>query len=237
MSFNFTATVGNLVILQVISDGTGAQPTVSSINGIAALDGTASSLTQLTPAAEANVGNPAAAKQVLWAGRATSSAGAADVTVNASGDDCYAGWYEFTNVNTGTTIASILENGSAGSMPHGEGTGTTVSDVGVTTLGADRLACNFIAINDDNAIVAFTGETGGDWAIPLDGQAGSATGTDAQIGIQTAAMASAGTINGGTYTMASDAWGIIGFALIGTTAPVAYPFPPSRQLPTSLYLR
>ena len=141
---------------------------------------------------------------------------------NIGGNDIYVRVYEFTNVSTGTTLATVIENSTAGNATNGVDTSATASDTAVTTLGPDRLALNFVAVNDDNAISAFTGETGGDWTLAVAPYAES-TGTDGAIGLQAATMATADTINGGTGSIVdSDAWGVVGFALIGTTPSVTY---------------
>lgn len=132
------------------------------------------------------------------------------------GDDVYYRFYEFQDVSAGTTLATVIENGTAGTTAAERATSTTCNDVGVTTLGADRLACNFGALSDDAmGIAVFAGMTGGTWG---DFQSfETATGTDATIFAEFATMASAGTIDGGSDTITSIGWAVIGFALIGTT--------------------
>jgi hypothetical protein len=74
------------------------------------------------------------------------------------------------------------------------------------------MALNCIGVDDDNTIPSFTGESGGDWTVAAEFL--TATGTDACLNLQTAAMASTGTIDGGTATMAAaDNWVNHGFAL------------------------
>jgi hypothetical protein len=64
--------------------------------------------------------------------------------------------------------------------------------------------------------------SGGTWVEAV-AEYATATGTDGCIQLQTADMASAGTINGGTYTMlASDGWGVIGFAIRPAVTTPAY---------------
>ena len=224
-------TVGNFIVLQFLSDGTASAPGVtdtnSTINNVA---GTSNSMTQISPGggSPSAVGSPTAAEQAIFLGRAAATT--VNVDVFTLGADMYVQLHEFTNVSTGTTIATVIENGVAsGSSATGAGTGTTVSDTGVTTLGADRLALNLIAINDDlTGIASFTGETGGNWAQVATFE--SSTGTDGTVALQTAAMASAGTIDGGSATITSDAWGVVGFALIGTTPSTQPPHEPLRAL-------
>lgn len=207
-----------IVIVQVTQDGTAADAAISSVHAnIANLAGTASAMTSI---GTFPIGNPAAAKQLLWIGRTTATvpitASVCSLT-SSGGDDLYVEIVTFQNVSTGTTLATVIENGSAGSTASESGTGTTVNDVGVTTLGVDRLACNFVGINDDaTGIAAFAGASGGTWS--LRSQFESSTGTDGTVVLMDAAMASAGTINGGSDAITSDGWGVVGFALIGTTA-------------------
>lgn len=209
-------TVGNVVILHILQDGTGANITMSSGTNVEDLAGTDDTWTSI---GTFNVGSAAVAKHHLWIGRVFTSAAALVFTGgNSAGDDVYGRIYEFTNCNTGTALSDVIENGSAGSTASAAQTSATIADVGVTTLGPDRLALNFVAGNDDNALDAFTGMSGGTWAEAVAEYADSG-GTDGVIGLQTAAMASAGTIDGGTdgWADGTDGWGVVGFALIGTT--------------------
>lgn len=216
--------IGKLFMLQVLQDGTTGTPSVAT--GAAGryedLAGTDDALTSL---GAFDVGSAVAARQHVWLGRSLSSTSVINVSVTTPGDDLYCRIFFFLNTSTGTTLSTVIENGSAGSSANGAGTSTTVADTGVTTLDVDRLAVNLIGINDDlTGIASFTGETGGNWTQDISFE--SSTGTDGTIALQTATMASAGTINGGTATITSDAWGVIGFALIGTTAaapPLARP--------------
>lgn len=201
-------TVGNLIIVQVNVDAAtvdGTQ-TLGTCSGVESLGGTADTMDQ---SAEFQIGVNAS-RHILWFGRATGTT----VTFNATtaGQDVYVRVYEFSNADPNAlTIADLVENGTAGTINNETGNGVTVPDCGVTTLGTERLAVNFIGINDDNAVLEFTGETGGNWS--LGGSFTAAAGTDAAIGMNYAEMASAGTINGGTYTQVTDPWGVIGFAI------------------------
>jgi hypothetical protein len=212
-------TVGNFIVLQVCQDGAGAAATVADTNStIEHIDGTDNTMFL---SAQGNTGG-GVAQQAVWLGRALATTVNVDLSV-PSDNDLYVQLHEFSNVSTGTTEATVIENGTAGNANNASGTTAAVSDTAVVTLGVDRLALNFIAVDDDNqaSFSSFTGETGGDWV--LRASFGSATGTDGAVGLQTAAMAAAGTIDGGSFTMAAaDNWGVIGTALIGTT--VVTPF-------------
>ena len=132
------------------------------------------------------IGGSGEARQFLIIGRTTGAGSAPGLSgTNSTSEDLYIRSYEFTNVSTGTTLATVIENGTAGSTTNDAATDGTIRDSAVTTLGPDRLALNFIGINDDNAIAAMTGMTGGTWAEAVAEYAES-SGTDASIGLQTA---------------------------------------------------
>lgn len=225
-------TAGRVLIIHCLQDGaTGSA--VTQTTGVTSLSGTPDVATVI---GTFSVGASAALHH-LWIGRVPSSGSLTIGGTNSSTEDLYIRAYEFANVNSGTTLADVLENGSAGSVASGSGDVAQIDDVGVTTLGVDRLALNFVAVNDDNALDAFTGMTGGTWVEPTAEHA-DATGTDGAIGICTAGMATAGTINGGTDTMAlADAWGVVGFALIGTTVAAGQPGWVSRKSARALARR
>jgi len=158
-------------------------------------------------------GNPVVILGQLWFGRATGTTPSITVTVNAAGDDCYCQLHEFSGVHTGSSLSDVWENDALtiGQLGLAD-TSTTVSDVGVETNGSDRLALNAVFISDDaTGIASFAGETGGDWVMVASYAA--ATGTDGTVALMAATIASAGTINGGSDTITSDSWGVIGFAL------------------------
>ena len=219
-----SATVGNVVIFQILQDGTSAASSIAlaaaTSSGIEDLAGTDDATTVI---GNFDVGSPVAARQHIWIGRAI------DTTVvfgasNSAADDVYFRTYEFAGVNAGTTLSDVIENGSAGATSNTAGTSATIADSGVTTLGAERLALNFVAGNDDNALDAFTGMSGGTWAEAV-AEFATATGTDGVIGLQTATLASAGTIDGGTdgWADAADSWGVVGFALKPSAPAVVIP--------------
>lgn len=212
---------GDLVIVQLLQDGsTGGAVVQTTATNISALDGTASAYTAI---GSFNVGSPTVAIQHLFIGRWSSGSSTIGGT-NSTSEDLYIRSYLFRDGSTGTTLATVIENVTAGSTVNGVGTSGTIADASVTTLGPDRLALNFVAINDDNAVAAFTGMTGGTWAEAV-AEYADATGTDGCVQLQTASMASAATIDGGTTSNpdATDGWGVVGFALIGTTVAAIQP--------------
>jgi hypothetical protein len=214
-------TIGNVVVFHCFVDGVGgATITLASHSGVEALDGTDNALTKATTVADVGSGTEF---HEVYIGRAIGST-VSVVMSQAGGVDLYARWHEFSSVGLGTTLAAVIENGTAGAVVEGTGAVSPISDTGVTTLGPDRLALNLIAVNNDNQASfdteAFTGQSGGTWV--SGGSYGSATGTDGAIGLQYANMAAAGTINGGSLTMADANWGVVGFALIGTTVATTF---------------
>lgn len=233
-----SCTAGNIIFVHVLIDGTDTV-TLSSITNISNLAGSAGALDNI----ETNdfiIGNPGAAEAMIQVGRATAN-GTCSVGIASGGVDLYGIIWECTGASTGTTQPTVMENGSVvfdGSFPTDaittRATSGTLGDHDVVTNGPDRLALNFISVNDDNQAFfdteAFTGQSGGTWVCR--GGFGSSTGTDGSVGLQSAAMASAGTIGGGSLAMDSDAWGVVGLALIGTTADVSlFPNPTIFQDP------
>jgi len=113
--------------------------------------------------------------------------------------------YAFRNV----ALSSFSEAGSFGS-----GTGQTISARPVTTSGNARLGVSFVFVNYNNAVGSFTGETGGDWVEAVNEYTTTA-GSRGCIQLQSATMATSGTITGGSYTMsAANPWGVRAFALV-----------------------
>ena len=189
---SISATAGNIVVLQVLTDAATTGLALSTFTNIVDLNGVASGMTDmlgnritsLDEAASFGVGAADAAFQHLVFGRAVATSTCTVAVSSGGGEDLYARFYQFTNVNTGSTISAIAENGGA-THANGKGTSTSVLDTGVTTNGVDRLACNFVAIDDDGTgLAAFVGETGGDWglATPI---FESSTGTDGTIALMT----------------------------------------------------
>lgn len=90
------------------------------------------------------------------------------------------------------------------------GSGTTPSLPAVTTTEANELAVGLIWAAVSTTINSSSGESGGDWIEA----ASEDTGTNRLLQCQTANMASAGTITGGSSTLGSSgAWRSFSFAL------------------------
>lgn len=174
------------MILHVFQDGSGADATVTAggQTRVTALDGTASSWTLI---GSFPVGGSSEAKQLLWVGRAV---GGTIIVAggNAAGDDVYWRIYEFTDDNTGTTVAQLIENVTAGATVNSTGTSAAIADASVSVTGENRLCLNFVGVNDDNAVSDFAGQIGGTWVEAV-AEYADATGTDACIQLQRAAVA------------------------------------------------
>lgn len=116
--------------------------------------------------------------------------------------------YRVSGSLSDATLANNFEGAAFGS-----GSDASIEAQSVTTAGAERLVLSLQSIADDNALDAFTGETGGDWTEPT-AEFTTMTGNDGAIGVQTVTLASAGTISGGVATMAAaDGWVVRAFAI------------------------
>ena len=208
---------GSVIIVQIIQDGTTAGA-ISAVVGTKIYDLAGTNGVWTAVAVQTPVGSGTAALQHIYIGRWDGTTGSPIISgANSTSEDLYIRAYRFQDVSTGTTLATVIENATAGATVNSVGTSNTASDTGVQTLGSDRLALNFVAVNDDNAIAQFSGMSGGTWTEIA--EYAESSGTDGAIQLQYCSMASAGTIDGGTASITdSDAWGVIGFALIGTTA-------------------
>lgn len=213
---SIASAVGNTIVLHVVQDGAGVlEVTLTSGTNIEDLAGTDDAWTKV-----GSWGEGVAVSEHIWIGRAINTSAAPTATGGNSGtDDLYFRMYEFSNVATGTTLGSVVENAAAAlDFCTQGGTSATAEDQEVQTTAADRLALNFLGINDDNPFAGFTGQTGGTWVTKA--SYASATGTDGALYLVSADMAAAGTINGGTGSITdSDSWRIVGWALIGATTP------------------
>lgn len=116
----------------------------------------------------------------------------------------------------GTATSSFTQSGGLDN-----GNSATLTIPSVTTTRADSLAVAFPAIADDNTMTDSSGETGGDYTKAAADYLTTA-GLDGAFGIQTATMASPGTISGGSITAgASDPWLVRAFALMPPAAPIS----------------
>lgn len=109
--------------------------------------------------------------------------------------------------NNTTSVAAAVE-----SINTGQATSNTYAAANVTSTVDLALAVQFVAVADDNATGSFTGESGGDYT--EDATYVYSGGTGGAHSVQTAELATAGSITGGTFVMAaSDPWGVIGLII------------------------
>lgn len=88
------------------------------------------------------------------------------------------------------------------------GTSTSPAFASLTTTEANELAVGFVFAEVSSGVAESTGETGGNWVEKAEDVTGLRT-----IELQTANMASAATISGGSSTISSAAWTTFNFAL------------------------
>ncbi len=206
-----TCTAGNLLLMHMVVRG--ATQDWSDGNGvnIQKQDGTTSSYSQVA----ANAGVGTASRHNLFIGRVTANGTCSfDVIVGASGEDIFARMYEFSGVLTGgNTGTGTVENGPSDLYFNASDVAvTSIPDRAVQTLGADRLALQFVGISTNQNIPVFTGMTGGTWAEAAEFDSG--TGALASLQLQTADMPSTATIDGGACTVTTTDYGIFATALI-----------------------
>jgi hypothetical protein len=160
-----------------------------------------------TPGAMDVISN--AVNRQVFIGRVTADGTvSADMSVGAAGDDFAARIYEFTGVSTGASIGTVAENVNS---ELGFAIGTTVTAPDVTTLGANRLALNFVNLRTAQTLGDFTGESGGDWT-----EVAEYVATTMTLQLQTAVLTSPGTITGGTQTVSSTYWITCAAAIIAS---------------------
>lgn len=132
--------------------------------------------------------------------------------------------YRFTGAGAATDTEGVA------SGLHGSG--TTINMLSVTTTAADRLCLHLTFIRDSTSNqgapvqASATGETGGDWTEAV-AEYTSTTGPDESLGLQTAGMASAGTISGGSFNTNHSVIGFkVAFAIFPATSTNATVSPP-----------
>lgn len=200
-------TPGNIIVMQYLLDGTNAFGGITGVTNAENLNGDSGSLDFI---AGMQVGGTFVAAQRADIGRSTG----ADIQVDFGSvtDDIFVRLYEFSGVVDGATVATVIEN-DAGTNEQNQGTSTTIADPQTISNGDNRLAVALIAANADVTLGSFTGETGGDWEETVAAFSSSA-GTAGSIGINTAELPTATTIDGGTMTITSAAWGVMTFCLL-----------------------
>jgi hypothetical protein len=147
-------------------------------------------------------------RQRIYTKTATSTdTGTLAVTIPASNVNA-ARMYAFSGVRA---TLPFLEGVATASDADGSLNGPTV-----TTTGANRLAVAFISLDTNQPMAPFTGELGGDWTEPV-AEFLTDAGSNFGIQIQTATLATAGTLSGGQASFGNgpDASICRAFALIG----------------------
>lgn len=217
-------TLGDLIVVHYLVRG-GVDDVIRSnvinITNLSTL--TTNSLNLITN--NRDVGLAGGSKHGFYAGRVTADGTcSADFTVGGSGNDIFVRMYQFSGEILGNTDDGIgLFDNEGGQFQSDGQTGTTLSDRAVTTAGPDRLCVSLNSVAGNQALGSFTGETGGDWTEAV-AEFASATGATGTIQLQTAGLATAGTINGGSIAITSADWGVISFGIIPAvvaTAPSA----------------
>lgn len=136
--------------------------------------------------------------------RTGSESGTLSVTFAAGANQKTARMYAVAN-DSGATVEDVDTT---------SGTLQPVNMPAVTAGGNCRLAMCFIGCDDDDTIDASTGESGGDWTEATTEYLG---GVNTMISLQVAALATGGTISGGTATLSNDdEWVTSSFAIVGT---------------------
>ena len=125
--------------------------------------------------------------------------------------------FSFSNVHQ--TIGSAYEDLSYTNL----GSEDLIPDNSVTTSGDLSLAVNVVWSGDDsNNPNSFTGETGGDWN-QVENEFEWSDGSDGMLEVQTATMATSGTVNGGDHDWGqADPAGVLGFALVPEEGGIPY---------------
>jgi PKD repeat protein len=191
----------DLILLQVVVRGN-PTTTVTPPSGFSLLYGP-----------DATGGTTARVTQWIYYKFATGTeSGTATVTVSQTSGIYGRGamMYAFRNV----ALASFTESEGISTASSG-----TISPPSVTTLGVKRLAVAFEALAGDPTgtlgLDSFTGESGGDWtmAATVNVYHGSSGDHHFENGLQTATIANAGTISGGSDSIAAYYWVVRSFAL------------------------
>ncbi|MDH3673652.1 MAG: hypothetical protein OES46_21260, partial [Gammaproteobacteria bacterium] len=104
---------------------------------------------------------------------------------------------------------------SVNALVNNSGNDKVIPHPSITTTVGDSLVCVVGGVDDDETASSFTGETGGD--LTLHSQDSTTTGSDHLLYLQTAGMASTGTISGGTWEFAGakENYSHIAFAIYG----------------------
>lgn len=194
-----TVDAGDILIIHAYFEGTATAPSTPS--GFTLLHGP--EVIQSTIGRHWIFGKIAAGTE----GGAANALGTQAVTTMRSGR-CYS----FSGRVSGTITDLVL-----GFAATSNATDPQMPSVTTTVTGAIAAAC--VAQNDNNTAGDATGESGGDWTEAVAEYVAALT-PGLMLQLQTAAMASPGTISGGSVATANDPCGVIGFE-IRPSAPAA----------------
>lgn len=136
------------------------------------------------------------------------------------------GFFSASGMSGDAQIFSFTGSGTGGVVPGSGTTNTGTSSAAtmsnVTTTAANSLAVCFVV--SELSIAEATGESGGNWVKPV----ATESLTVVNISVQTADMASVGTISGGTATLGgSIKWDTISFEIKEAASSKAPPPPRS----------
>lgn len=214
-----SCSAGNLLLIHFVVAGTTIDwSAFSNITNISNLAGTPGAINGVVNGRQ--IGSTPTYENALFIARVTANGTcSADFTVGASGEDIFCRMFEFSGAHTGTTVASVLEEG-ADTNDGSFGTGTTISTVNdMTTNGADRLGLQFVGVAGNVSIGDFTGESGGIDFVEAVAEYAEASGATCTLQLQTATITNPTTgINTGTTTIASEDWGVIYTSIIPAAA-------------------
>lgn len=222
---------GNIILIQAVVNGVGQNVSYDTITNITSIQGVPNSLDTSDQGGNLQAGSPATGRHALFWGRATAN-GTCSANANITSNDLVVRIYEFAGVNPGTAtnLADITDNilGSGGPYTQSSATSATCScaSPALTTIGSDRLALALVGITGNVTTTDFTGETGGDWTEALAEYAD----TPGTLQLQTSALASAGTISGGSQTIISNGYSVLTFALEPASAAAPSDDPPMHRL-------
>jgi len=207
---------GNLIICHTMIDLNSGFSDYTNITNAQDLTGTSASMSTFSTIP---IGLTPTGKQETRMGRAIAAGTVSmDVGHDLGTASMFAQFFEFSGVIAGPKVA---ENNRAfnetsnpgGNWTYGQDTTTSIIAPNIVTGGEDRLAVNFMAVNGNQALAEYSGETGGDYVKPI-AEFSSGLGTAGSIGFQMALMLTAGTLSGGSITITSHEWANIGFALL-----------------------
>lgn len=184
---------GDTLVLQLVNQSNGTTPTLTTPGG----------WSEIGAVAAANGGPGVSQRAWILPSAVGTESGSLALSGMSAGTAKSCRIYRFTGAAGVEAAANQIDS---------SGTTTVVNDCDITSTDVDRLIVNLLAVNNNDAIGAFSGMTGGTWV-----EAGSEyqnTGNGFQLQCQTATKSTAGTVGGGTLTLTTTChWVVQGFAL------------------------